>query len=92
VAEGKASAMLHRQLRVAQASQPIASRSAVHVATRPQVKAAASSTAPPAAAAVLTQQQAASSSAQDRKKVSFVSLGCPKNVVDGELIQRVTWQ
>lgn len=86
--EGKVSTMLPRQLRAAHASQCIASRNPVYVATRPHVKAAASSTAPPAAAEVPAQQQAGSSSGQDRKKVSFVSLGCPKNVVDGELTQR----
>jgi hypothetical protein len=48
---------------------------------RTAAAAPAASTAPPNTA---EQQGDAVSSVQERKKVSFVSLGCPKNVVDGE--------
>lgn len=57
--------------------------SAVH---RPVVRASAASTAPPGQQQQQQSHDAGSSSIspEQRKKVSFVSLGCPKNVVDGE--------
>jgi hypothetical protein len=54
--------------------------SAVH---RPVVRASAASTAPPGQQQQ-QQSEGVDSAEQQRKKVSFVSLGCPKNVVDGE--------
>jgi hypothetical protein len=54
-------------------------------AHQPVVRTAAAAPAASTAPSNTAEQQGdAVSSVQERKKVSFVSLGCPKNVVDGE--------
>lgn len=84
--------MLLHQLPTRPGHQVLLSRRSGSAVVRHQVRVAAPSTAAaPAADPVPTgqqqQQQLGDSTPTDKKKVSFVSLGCPKNVVDGECIK-----